>query len=338
MQPRETINWPRSAQGWRAFQPPQAQPSSPSMAFAEDRRCASWRNAAIARTLENSRFTLMELRKGLFTTLWDLCSFRLLGFSMKAENSVRLRWIARLGSAIRRQAKKVEQSEGGMAGGCCLRGPDRRRYVGGRRGVEKRIGHGVLNLESGIPCHDTFGRVFAAIDPDEVGAAFLRWVGQVLPALDVRGVVAIDGKTSRRSGKVGEHAVASGQRVCRPGGSGPGTASATAAKSNDELTAIPVLLATLLLWKGASSPSMPWTQPNIAQAIRDQGADHVLAVKDNQPTLAASIEDFVSAFEAALQDASSVSRRREGSWPRWKPGAVMSSAALTACTPLSGCT
>jgi hypothetical protein len=41
------------------------------------------------------------------------------------------------------------------------------------------------------------------------------------------------------------------------------------------------------------------TQPNIAQAIRDRGADYVLAVKDNQPTLAVSIEDFVCAFEAA---------------------------------------
>ncbi|MBK8113799.1 MAG: transposase family protein [Candidatus Accumulibacter sp.] len=35
-----------------------------------------------------------------------------------------------------------------------------------------------MKLESGIPCHDTFGRVFAAIDPDEFGAAFLRWVGR----------------------------------------------------------------------------------------------------------------------------------------------------------------
>ncbi len=54
-----------------------------------------------------------------------------------------------------------------------------------------------------IPCHDTFGRVFAAIDPDELGAAFLRWVGQVVPTLTNGEVVAIDGKTSRRSGKVG---------------------------------------------------------------------------------------------------------------------------------------
>ncbi|QKS29553.1 MAG: ISAs1 family transposase [Candidatus Accumulibacter similis] len=60
-----------------------------------------------------------------------------------------------------------------------------------------------LKLEHGIPCHDTFGRVFAAIDPEEFGAAFLRWVGQVVPMLSREEVVAIDGKTSRRSGKAG---------------------------------------------------------------------------------------------------------------------------------------
>ena len=41
------------------------------------------------------------------------------------------------------------------------------------------------------------------------------------------------------------------------------------------------------------------TQPNIAQAIRDRGADYLLAVKDNQPGLAESIDDFFNAFEAA---------------------------------------
>ncbi len=41
------------------------------------------------------------------------------------------------------------------------------------------------------------------------------------------------------------------------------------------------------------------TQPNIAQAIRDRGADYVLSVKANQPTLADSIRDFFDAFQAA---------------------------------------
>ena len=59
-----------------------------------------------------------------------------------------------------------------------------------------------LALENGIPSHDTFGRVFAVIDADEFAAAFRRWVSRVVPALENDEVVSIDGKTSRRSGKV----------------------------------------------------------------------------------------------------------------------------------------
>ena len=56
-----------------------------------------------------------------------------------------------------------------------------------------------LVLEHGIPSHDTFGRVFAALNPREFEAAFRSWVGQLIPALGEDAVVAIDGKTSRRS-------------------------------------------------------------------------------------------------------------------------------------------
>lgn len=154
-----------------------------------------------------------------------------------------------------------------------------------------------LKLEQGIPSHDTIGRVFAAIDPDEFGAAFVRWVGQVLPVLANGEVVAIDGKTSRRSGRVGAtplHLVSAfaaqaslvlGQR-------------ATAEKSNEK-TAIPELLATLALDGCIVTIDAMGTQPNIAQAIRNRGADYILAAKGNQPKLAESIDDFFSTFEAA---------------------------------------
>ena len=156
---------------------------------------------------------------------------------------------------------------------------------------------GYLVLEHGIPSHDTFGRVFAALDAEAFGAAFRRWVSQVLPALDNDEVVAIDGKTSRRSGKIGAtplHVVSAfaakanlvlGQR-------------ATAEKSNEK-TAIPELLATLALDGCIVTIDDMGTQPNIAQAIRQRGADYVLSVKDNQPKLAESIRDFMVAFEAA---------------------------------------
>jgi predicted transposase YbfD/YdcC len=154
-----------------------------------------------------------------------------------------------------------------------------------------------LKLEKGIPSHDTFGRVFAAIDAEEFGAAFRRWVRHVVPALERDEVVGIDGKTSRRSGKVDAtplHLVSAfaasanvvlGQR-------------ATAEKSNEK-TAIPELLATLALEGCIVTIDAMGTQPNIAQAIRDRGAEYILSVKDNQPKLADSVRDFFAAFLAA---------------------------------------
>nr|WP_185957760.1 ISAs1 family transposase [Tepidiphilus olei] len=61
---------------------------------------------------------------------------------------------------------------------------------------------GHLQLEHGIASHDTFGRLFGLIDPDEFDAAFRRWVGTLVPALGADAVVAIDDKTSRRLGKL----------------------------------------------------------------------------------------------------------------------------------------
>lgn len=152
-----------------------------------------------------------------------------------------------------------------------------------------------LKLEHGIPAHDTFGRVFALMDAAQFGAAFQRWVKQILPAISKGEVVAIDGKTSRRSGGPGNTALhmvsafaAGAQLVLGQ--------VATAEKSNEK-TAIPELLATLALEGCIVTIDAMGTQPNIAQAIRDRGADYILSVKDNQPTLADSMRDFFAAFQ-----------------------------------------
>ena len=154
-----------------------------------------------------------------------------------------------------------------------------------------------LVLQNGIPSHDTFGRVFAMMDAAAFGAAFQRWVKQIVPSLVKGEVVAIDGKTSRRSGSVGKtplhmvSAFAAGAQLVLG-------QRATAEKSNEK-TAIPELLATLALEGCIVTIDAMGTQPNIAQAIRDRGADYILSVKDNQPTLADSLRDFFDAFKAA---------------------------------------
>ena len=60
---------------------------------------------------------------------------------------------------------------------------------------------GYLRLAHCIRSHDTFGRIFGLIDPEQFEAAFRRWVSSILPTLG-KEIVAIDGKTSRRSGGV----------------------------------------------------------------------------------------------------------------------------------------
>ena len=154
-----------------------------------------------------------------------------------------------------------------------------------------------LKLEKGIPSHDTFGRLLGLIDPDEFEAAFCRWAGAILPALGVDRVVAIDGKTSRRSGKVGGTPLHLVSAFAADAGLVLGQ-RATAAKSNEK-TAIPELLATLALTGCIVTIDAMGTQANIAQAIRARGADYILAVKENQPTLADSMRDFFSQFLVA---------------------------------------
>jgi predicted transposase YbfD/YdcC len=153
-----------------------------------------------------------------------------------------------------------------------------------------------LKLENGIASHDTFGRLFGLIDPQAFEAAFRRWVGSVLPAVDAPQVVAIDGKTSRRSGKVD----ASALHLVSAFAAGANLVlgqTATSAKSNEK-TAIPTLLSTLALEGCIVTIDAMGTQADIAQAIRQRGADYILAVKDNQPTLAASMREFFAIFQA----------------------------------------
>jgi len=152
-----------------------------------------------------------------------------------------------------------------------------------------------LRLANGIPSHDTFGRLFGLIDPEQFGGAFRQWVSGIVPALGGQ-VVALDGKTSRRSGGVDATALHLVSAFAAGAGLVLGQ-RATTEKSNEK-TAIPELLATLALSGCTVTIDAMGTQANIAQAICARGADYVLAVKDNQPKLAESIWDFLNDFHA----------------------------------------
>jgi predicted transposase YbfD/YdcC len=160
-----------------------------------------------------------------------------------------------------------------------------------------------LDLENGIPSHDTFGRVFAMLDPAALQEAFRRWVASLVE--ETKGeVVAIDGKTLRRSfrnaGKKAFIHMVSAWGVRN--GLVLGQVQ-TEAKSN-EITAIPRLLEVLHIKRAVVTIDAAGCQKEIARKIVARGADYMLAVKDNQPTLHADIQAaFVAATDAPNYEA-----------------------------------
>lgn len=153
-----------------------------------------------------------------------------------------------------------------------------------------------LHLPNGIPSHDTFGRVFARLNPESFQKRFIEWV-QSIEQVTKGQVIAIDGKTVRRShdrikGKEAIHIVSAwatqnritlGQRKVD-------------SKSN-EITAIPELLSLLDVSGCIVTIDAMGCQKHIAAQIVEQGGDYVLAVKKNQPTLHGRIEELFAYAE-----------------------------------------
>jgi predicted transposase YbfD/YdcC len=152
-----------------------------------------------------------------------------------------------------------------------------------------------LELPNGIPSHDTFGRVFARLDPEEFGNCFLGWIRAVLPSSRCDHI-AIDGKTARRShdranGKAAIHIVNAwavrnhivlGQVK-------------TEDKSN-EITAIPELLKLMDIRGSVVTLDAMGCQKAIVKQIVEQGGDYVISLKGNQGNLHKEVALF---FETA---------------------------------------
>jgi predicted transposase YbfD/YdcC len=175
---------------------------------------------------------------------------------------------------------------------------DIERFGNAKRALFRRF----LDLPNGIPSHDTFGRVFAALDPAALLVCVQQWLA-ALGAITADECVAIDGKTLR-----GSYDTAAGQNALHLV-----SAWATGARlllgqvmvdaKSNEITAIPLLLELLDLKGCTVTIDAMGCQKEIAATIREREADYVLAVKENQPTLLHAVQQaFLAHAEADFTD------------------------------------
>jgi predicted transposase YbfD/YdcC len=169
-----------------------------------------------------------------------------------------------------------------------------------------------LELPQGIPSHDTFGRVFARLDAQQFEACFAEWMRAVATVLPTQ-VIALDGKTLRRSGDRGPgtaalHLVsawASTNRLV--------LAQVAVDDKSNEISAFPLLLRQLALAGCLVTIDAMGCQTEIAEQVLMQDADYVLALKANQPTL---YEEVVDTFAQARS--SGFAEYPVTTWDHWQ--------------------
>ncbi len=160
-----------------------------------------------------------------------------------------------------------------------------------------------LALKNGVPSHDTLNRVFRLLDPKVFAAVFTDWVSEVLPTL---GQVAIDGKSlrgARREGANPIHLVSAFATEA-----GLALAQHQVGNKGSEVEGAKALLEALELRGCLVSIDAVGCRIDLAEQIRARGADYLLCVKGNQPSLRQALEDTF----ADVPDASAFEQTERG--------------------------
>lgn len=155
-----------------------------------------------------------------------------------------------------------------------------------------------LALPNGIPSHDTFARVFEKLDPNAFGRCFVHWVDAIRDKLP-NDVVAIDGKTSRRTRDTPIdlsplHIVSAWSSTNRLV-----LGQLRVDEKSNEITAIPLLLDMLDITGSLVTIDALGTQTAIAAKIVERNADYLLALKANQERLHNDVEQLFSSLLAS---------------------------------------
>ena len=154
-----------------------------------------------------------------------------------------------------------------------------------------------LELPHGIPSHDTLTRTFTVVKPATLQAVLLPWL------LGRRGLpgdwVHLDGKTMRHTRRTSTGLGALHVVSAWAGQTGLTLGQVAVGAKSNEITAMPQLLELLDLRQKTVTTDAMGCQKEIAQAIKEQKGDYILAVKDNQPTLHAEIQAAFATAESS---------------------------------------
>ena len=157
----------------------------------------------------------------------------------------------------------------------------------------ERIG---LNLENGIPSHDTMSRIFGMMKPDEFQARFIEWAQEAC-GKHSREVLSFDGKTMRGS-RDGDtrpvHMVSAWANKAKAV-----FGQLAVVEKTNEITAVPMLLELLDIEGTIITADAMSCQKDICAKITKKGGDYTIGLKDNQPTLCQATQEH---FEAVLNN------------------------------------
>ena len=155
---------------------------------------------------------------------------------------------------------------------------------------------GFLELAHGIPSHDTFGRVFAKLNPQQLNDRFLSWVQLINPHKKEE-IINIDGKTVRRSHDHANDVEAIHMVSAWANKAGLTLGQVRVDQKSNEITAIPQLLEMLEVQGCVVTIDAMGTQREIARKIVEKQADYLLAVKGNQETLQEDVQLYFEGVE-----------------------------------------
>jgi predicted transposase YbfD/YdcC len=149
-----------------------------------------------------------------------------------------------------------------------------------------------LKLPNGIPRHDTFNRVFQALDPEAFLGCFLRWT-EGLRSVVAGEVVALDGKALRRALDKGKGAALPYIVSAWAADNGIVLGQMKVDEKSNEITAVPELLRALELHGCIVTVDAMGCQKKIARQVVEAGADYVLALKGNHELVHDEVKRFL---------------------------------------------